>query len=90
MAYRLGLSAIALAIALPAAAQEQPATEGTSSGGIEAVVVTATRRAESITKVPESISAFTTERMDQLNAKSFADLVAFTPGVTFDETTKNI
>src|ERR1700754_2317626 len=92
MAHRLALSAIALAIALPAAAQEQPATEGTSSsgGGIEMVVVTATRRAESITKVTESISAFTTERMDMLNAKSIADLVAFTPGVHFDESSKNI
>src|SRR6185312_533695 len=60
------------------------------SGGIEMVVVTATRRAESITKVPESVSAFTAARLDQLNAKSIADLVAFTPGVNYDETTKNI
>jgi len=95
MAHRLALSAIALAgalaAALPAAAQEQPAAEGTEKGGgIEMVVVTATRRAESITKVPQSISAFTNARMDQLNAKSIADLVAFTPGVDFDEASKNI
>jgi len=67
----------------PAAQQEQP-------GGIEQVVVTATRRSELLSKVPQSISAFTTEKMDQLNAKSIADLVAFTPGVTFDDTTKTV
>ncbi|HWA92642.1 MAG TPA: TonB-dependent receptor [Rhizomicrobium sp.] len=84
--FALGISTIAL-MAGPGFAQ----TENTAgSGGLETVVVTATRRAESITKVPESISAFTAERIDQLNAKSIADLVAFTPGVNFDETTKNI
>jgi outer membrane receptor protein involved in Fe transport len=85
--FALGISAIALTVAAgPVLAQ----TEEGSSGGIETIVVTATRRAESITKVPESISAFTNARMDQLNAKSIADLVAFTPGVTFDESTKSV
>ncbi len=92
------VSAIALlSFALPAApsrAQTEgpPAPAATEEGGapIEEVVVTATRRSESLSKVPESISAFTTERMDQLDAKSIADLVAFTPGVTFDAESKSI
>jgi len=62
----------------------------TASSGIEEVTVTATRRAENISKVPESISAFTTDKIDQLDAKSMADLVRFTPGVNFDPTTDNI
>jgi outer membrane receptor protein involved in Fe transport len=71
---------------------DQSQNTGESSGGgtIETVVVTATRRAEQLNKVPESISAFTSARMDQLNAKSIADLVAFTPGVNFDQESKNI
>ncbi|HWA18894.1 MAG TPA: TonB-dependent receptor [Devosia sp.] len=73
----------------PAAAQAQQTAQATPAG-IEEVVVTATRRSEALSKVPESVSAFTTEKMDQLNAKSIADLVAFTPGVTFDQSTKNV
>jgi iron complex outermembrane recepter protein len=90
-----GCLAALFVLAGPAAvlAQEQAqAPQGGSEGGggIETVVVTATRRAEQITKVPASISAFTQERIEQLNAKSIADLVAFTPGVTFDQESKNI
>jgi len=66
----------------------QPAAQ--QPGGIEQVVVTATRRSELLNKVPVSISAFTKDRIDQLNAKSVADLVGFTPGVSFDEVTKNV
>jgi iron complex outermembrane receptor protein len=73
----------------PAAAKQPAATE---AGGaqIEEVVVTATRRSELISKVPESISAYTTEKMDTLGIKSFADVARFTPGVTFDEDDNSI
>lgn len=80
-------SAVAGSCALPALAQSGG---GSSSGKIEEVVVTATRRSEALSKVPASISAFTAEKMDTLNVKSFADLVKFTPGVTFDEHSSNI
>ena len=74
----------------PSQAAQTPSSSEPGGGAIEEVVVTATRRSEVLSKVPESISAFTTEKMDQLNAKSIADLVAFTPGVTFDDTTKTV
>ena len=61
-----------------------------NSGGIEEVVVTATRREEQINKVPESISAFTSEKMDELDAKSIGDLIGFTPGVNYNATSKDI
>ncbi|MGD0865393.1 MAG: TonB-dependent receptor [Rhizomicrobium sp.] len=61
-----------------------------ASGGIEEVTVTATRREEKLSKVPESISAFTTEKMDSLGVKSFADLAKFTPGVNYDDDSKTI
>ena len=72
----------------PAAAQSTPAQA--SQGGIEEVVVTATRREEKLTKVPVSISAFTAADMQQLDAKSIADLVGYTPGVNFDQASKDI
>ncbi|HEY2886926.1 MAG TPA: TonB-dependent receptor [Rhizomicrobium sp.] len=75
----------------PASAQtappENPAAKST---GIELVTVTATRRSELLNKVPQSISAFTADKIDQINAKSIADLVRYTPGVTFDPVTKNV
>src|SRR5512135_103611 len=78
-------------LSVPAAAQtasgESPSTK---PAGIEMVTVTATRRAELLNKVPQSISAFTAAKIDQLDAKSMADLVRFTPGVTFDAVTKNV
>ncbi|HEY2034225.1 MAG TPA: TonB-dependent receptor [Rhizomicrobium sp.] len=61
-----------------------------SSGGIEEVTVTAERREEQLSKVPISVTAFTAQRLDQLNAKNFGDLVAYTPGVDFNDSTNSI
>ena len=47
------------------------------------IVVTATRKEESLSKVPESVSAFTAAKMDIQGIKSFADVAKFTPGVTY-------
>jgi len=60
------------------------------SAGVEEVVVTAQRRSEVLSKVPASISAFTNERMEQLNIKDFSQLVKFTPGVTLNPDSGNI
>jgi outer membrane receptor for ferrienterochelin and colicin len=49
------------------------------------VVVTATRQTQNLSKVPESVSAFTAKKMEVLDIKSFADIAKYTPGVTFDE-----
>ncbi len=48
------------------------------------VVVTATRQSQALSKVTESVSAFTAAKMDVQGIKSFADLAKFTPGVSFD------
>ena len=84
----IGLSAavVALSTAAPVHAQSNSG----ASAGVEEVVVTAQRRTEKLSKVPESISAFTTEKMDQLDVKNIGDLVRFTPGVTFDPESKDI
>src|SRR5580704_15408192 len=81
---RLGLlaasSVVALSYGVPAHAQSAPA----ASTGIEEITVTATRRAEKIDKVPESISAYSTEKMDTLGVKDFSELAKYTPGVNYD------
>ncbi|MDR3659895.1 MAG: TonB-dependent receptor [Mycobacterium sp.] len=81
----LPLAAAGWLIAGPACAQTAKAANADTGAAVGEVVVTATRRSESLSKVPESVSAFTAAKMDVLNIKSFADLAKFTPGVTFDE-----
>jgi len=83
---RYAAALLAASLPLPALAQEAPA----QGEQIETVVVTATRRAEQLMKVPESVSAFTNQRIEQLDAKSIADLAAYTPGITFDQASKDI
>ena len=62
-----------------------PSTADATTTSVSDVVVTATRQSQAISKVPESVSAFTAAKLEVLNVKSFADLAKFTPGVTFDE-----
>ncbi|MDB5480721.1 MAG: TonB-dependent receptor [Caulobacteraceae bacterium] len=54
------------------------------------IVVTATRKEESLSKVPESVSAFTAAKMDVLDIKNFADIAKFTPGITYAPDSHNI
>lgn len=64
---------------------QQAGNISASNSVIETVTVTATRREELLSKVPESISAFTPEKMDVLGVKDFGDIARFTPGVNFSE-----
>jgi iron complex outermembrane receptor protein len=52
--------------------------------GLEEITVTATRREESISRVPISITAITQDAIDQKGIKDFSDVARFTPGVAFD------
>ncbi|HEY2179675.1 MAG TPA: TonB-dependent receptor [Caulobacteraceae bacterium] len=78
---------------IAAVAHAQSATTPATSKAVTNVgeiVVTATRRAEALSKVPESVSAFTAAKMDIQGIKSFADVAKFTPGVSFDEDSHDI
>ncbi|MDB6084858.1 MAG: putative TonB-dependent receptor, partial [Gammaproteobacteria bacterium] len=67
-----------------------PADAGnTPNGGLEEIVVTATRREENINRVPISVTAFSQEMIDQRGVKDFQDVVRFTPGVSIDNTGTN-
>src|SRR5208283_2063940 len=65
------------------------ATAPAAAGALEEIVVTATRREESISKVPISITAFSQESLDQRGILDLTELVRFTPGVSIDTTGTN-
>jgi iron complex outermembrane receptor protein len=54
------------------------------SDALQEIVVTATRREESLSKVPISVSAYTQENMDIKGIRDFTDIARFTPGVSID------
>ena len=93
---RLLLLAIALAGALSAgralatdASSSDAATNTATAGGLEEIVVTATRHEESLSKVPISVTALTQDSMDQRGIKDFQDVARFTPGVNIDTSGTN-
>ncbi len=57
--------------------------------GLEEIVVTATRREESISKVPISITAMSQDMLDQKGIRDITELVRFTPGVSIDSSGTN-
>src|SRR5262249_16738355 len=66
------------------AAPSVPAQEG-----LEEVVVTATKRADPISKVPISITALTQQAMDAQGVRNIQDIVDQTPGVSIDKSPGN-
>src|ERR1700692_4404638 len=57
-------------------------TEAPGSSGIEEIVVTAQRRAESIQNVPITIQAITGAQLEQLTVSTFDDVIKYLPNVT--------
>ena len=75
----------ALLLAEGALAQQAPpaTTNNTLSDALEEVTVTASRREESASKVPISLTAFTQKTLDENNVRSVDDIAKMTPGVQF-------
>src|ERR1700679_1483387 len=70
----------------PPADQQQvqdTTNKGTTEGGLEEITVTATRRSESIEKVPISINALGQDELTAGSIKDIGDLDAVTPGLQF-------
>ena len=74
------LGALAMVIAGPAMAQEQPETERV--GGIGEIVVTATKRSENLQDVAVSINAIGEQALDELRVDTFEDYLEQLPNVT--------
>lgn len=58
------------------------------SGGLEEIVVTANKRAESLRDVPASVIAVTSDTLERANVRTFDDLVSVVPSVTITKTTQ--
>jgi len=96
MRARAGVQLVAAALTLGGAAawgDQQPAQptteEATAPTALQEVVVTATRREESLSKVPISVTALTQEGLDDRGIKDFSEVARFTPGVNFDTSGTN-
>jgi outer membrane receptor protein involved in Fe transport len=70
-------------------ANDASTAEPAATGGLEEIVVTATRREENISKVPISITALTQDDLDQKGIRDFTEMVRFTPGVSIDTSGTN-
>jgi iron complex outermembrane receptor protein len=67
----------------PAITMAASADVETSTGGLEEIVVTATRRTERLQDIPISVMAFRQEKMDSQGLKSIDDLSRLAPGLNF-------
>ncbi len=63
--------------------QAQTVGAAADGGELAEVVVTATRQAQSESKVPISLTALTEKDLDVLGAKQIDDIARFTPGLNF-------
>src|ERR1700730_2119504 len=75
--------ALAGQLAWPAISLAAGDAETAPSGGLEEIVVTATRRSERLQDVPISVMAFSQEKLDSQGLKSIDDLSRLSPGLNF-------
>ncbi len=82
--YLRGLVASALfGVTVASGAAAESADKSVSVGGLDEIVVTATRREERLQDVPISISAFSQEKLDAQGLKNIDDITRLTAGVNF-------
>jgi len=84
----LSMVATLLSVAASAATAQadQTAASASAGGELQEVVVTATRRSESVQNVASQVTALTAGALDQMNARDFNDFAAFVPGLSFSST----
>jgi iron complex outermembrane recepter protein len=70
-------------------ARAADADEATQATQMQEITVTASRREESLSKVPISVSAYTQETMDIKGIKDIDDIARYTPGVRIDASQTN-
>lgn len=64
----------------------QPFGSSAPDTGLAEVIVTATRRSESIQNVAGQVTALTSSALTQINARDFNDFAGFVPGLSFSST----
>ena len=76
----------AAALAVPVVLFAAPASaQPLSAAALEEVVVTARKQEESLQETPVAVSAFTSEDIERLAARSLDDLARFAPGLSFSK-----
>ncbi len=73
-------------------AQTPPTTAASAAAagtGLEEIVVTATRREESMSKIAVSVTALTQKALDDRGVKDIQSLAKFTPGINVDNSGTN-
>jgi iron complex outermembrane receptor protein len=78
-------AAASLCASLAAAQTAVPAISGSSTELAE-IIVTATRRSESIQNVASSVTALTSGTLEQIKARDLNDFAGFVPGLSFAST----
>ena len=73
----------ALADPAPATAAPDAASAAAGTGEMEAIIVTARKRDESLATVPISVTVFTAQALENYNIQSFTDYATKTPNVSF-------
>ncbi|HEX5786878.1 MAG TPA: TonB-dependent receptor [Woeseiaceae bacterium] len=73
---------VAQAVSVALVAGMAPGPLLAQDGQIEEVIVTATKRAESVMDVPIAITAMSGEFIREVNLNDIKDLIQFTPGIT--------
>jgi outer membrane receptor protein involved in Fe transport len=79
----------ALSVSLATAQSTQPLASGVNAAPnseLAEVIVTATRRSESIQNVPSQVTALTSGTLDEINARNLNDFAGFVPGLSFTST----
>ena len=76
-------SAILACLPTAYAQEKDAATTAGATGGLEEIIVTATKRAESLQNVPLSIQALGSAKLEELNIQGFDDYVKYLPSVTY-------
>jgi iron complex outermembrane receptor protein len=80
-------SATLLCASLATAQSTQPAVAaGASNSELAEVIVTATRRSESIQNVPSQVTALTAGTLEEIHARDLNDFAGFVPGLSFSST----
>ena len=82
MGFRAETFGISLAVLASGSVASAQGTPGPSNGGLEEIVVTAQRRAESAQDVPIAVAAFSGDDMVKLGLATSADLGSVIPGLS--------
>jgi iron complex outermembrane recepter protein len=76
------IASAASAQTTPAAGAASDTVESERSFGLEEIIVTARRKAESLQDVPQTVDAVTAEEIERLSFQQFSDVQSIVPGLT--------